>query len=122
MRSLSLLTLAILTGCATTPPLREGPVAINQTAYVDGPTVTPLEIVEDSRCPANARCVWAGRVVVRARIAGGAWQTTRSLTLGEPVPIADGTLTLVSVMPEKWTTNALEPRDYRFSFEFSGGF
>ena len=97
-------------------------MAINQTAYVDGPTVTPLEIVEDSRCPANARCVWAGRVVVRARIAGGAWQTTRSLTLGEPVPIADGTLTLVSVMPEKWTTNALEPRDYRFSFEFSGGF
>lgn len=33
-----------------------------------------VEVQEDSRCPENARCVWAGRAVVRveARAAGGA--------------------------------------------------
>ncbi len=113
MRSFIILSSVLLAGCATTPQLHAGPVAITQTAYVDGPTVTPLEIVEDSRCPANARCVWAGRVIVRARIAGGEWTMTRDLTLGEPIQIADGTLTLVSVAPEKWTTGVIDPRDYR---------
>ena len=30
----------------------------------DGPTVELMEIVEDSRCPSDVTCVWAGRAVV----------------------------------------------------------
>ena len=36
--------------------------ALNQTADLGGGLrVRPLEVLEDSRCPQNARCVWAGR-------------------------------------------------------------
>src|SRR3546814_2440709 len=40
-------------------------VALCQKAYVDGPLVQPVAVVEDSRCPMNVRCVWAGRVRVK---------------------------------------------------------
>ena len=116
-----------LAGCAATtasspeqPPA--GPALIAQTIYVDGPRVTPLKVIEDSRCPMNARCVWAGRVVLRAKVEGGAWKRTIDLTLGEPVQVADGELTLVSVTPDRRTDKVIKPRDYRFAFTFQGGY
>src|SRR3546814_12270732 len=57
-----------LSACATTAdaPFPDGSdVALGQKAYVDGPPVQPVEVVEDSRCPMNVRCVWAGRVRVK---------------------------------------------------------
>lgn len=114
-----------LAGCATVPAQsqarHEGPAALGQATYVDGPVVTPLQLVEDSRCPENARCVWAGRVVLKVRVAGGSSTTERNLILGEPSPFLDGRLTLTSVTPEKNTGYTLNPRDYRFGFEFQGG-
>jgi len=125
---LAALAATALSGCAATaanssgsqPP--EGPARIGQTVYVDGPRVTPLKLIEDSRCPMNARCVWAGRVVLRVKVQGGAWQRTIDLTLGEPVQVADGGLTLVSVTPDRRTDKVLKPRDYRFGFTFQGGY
>ena len=117
-----------LAGCTATganPPSAqppEGPARIGQTVYVDGPRVTPLKVIEDSRCPMNARCVWAGRVVLRVKVQGGAWQRQIDLTLGEPVQVADGGLTLVSVTPDRRTDKAIKPRDYRFAFTFQGGY
>lgn len=115
---------AALSGCAATAanPPTEGPARLGQTVYVDGPHVTPIKVIEDSRCPINARCVWAGRVVLRVKVTGGAWQRTIDLTMGEPVQVADGGLTLVSVTPDKRTDLAIKPRDYRFAFTFQGGF
>lgn len=114
-----------LSGCAATatnPQPPSGPARLGQTVFVDGPHVTPLKVIEDSRCPMNARCVWAGRVVLRVKVTGGAWQRTINLTMGEPMQVADGGLTLVSVTPDKRTDVAIKPRDYRFAFTFQGGF
>lgn len=120
-----LLSALWLAACATTPPvLPEGPARLGQTVRVSGPTVRPLKVIEDSRCPANARCVWAGRVVLRAVVSGGSWRRTVDLTLGDRgVPVADGTLRLVSVSPEKMAGagQGFPPSAYRFGFEFSGG-
>ena len=114
-----------LVGCAATasaPQPPSGPARLGQTVYVDGPRVTPIKVIEDSRCPMNARCVWAGRVVLRVKVAGGAWQRTIDLTMGEPIQVADGGLTLVSVTPDRRTDTPVKPRDYRFAFIFQGGF
>lgn len=44
------------------------------------------------------------------------------LTLGEPMRVADGILTLVSVTPDRVAgTKPTKRADYRFAFEFSGG-
>lgn len=116
-----------LSGCAATaanpsaPQPLEGPARLGQTVYVDGPRVTPLRVIEDSRCPMNARCIWAGRVVLRARVQGGAWQREIDLTLGQSTQVADGALTLVSVTPDRRTDRGIKPRDYRFAFTFQGG-
>lgn len=114
-----------MSACATTraAPLPDGSdVALGQKAYVDGPIVQPVEVLEDSRCPMNARCVWAGRVRVKmVWIRGNGEKQPFEATLGEPTQLADGQFTLESVRPEKMTNVAIKPADYRFSFRFAGG-
>ena len=111
-----------LAACATTPPASAGPTAaLGQQASVDGLRVTPLSVIEDSRCPINARCIWAGRIIVRSAITGGAWSQVRDLELGKPVAIADGQLTLVAAEPGNMAGTKTDPRAYRFTFAFAGG-
>ncbi len=114
-----------LSACATTrgAPLPDGSaVALGQKAYVDGPLVQPIEVLEDSRCPMNVRCVWAGRVRVKmVWIRGNGEKQPFEATLGEPTQLADGQFTLESVRPEKMTNVTIKPSDYRFSFRFAGG-
>ena len=122
----ALAALLTLSACATAgrdAPLADGSdVALGQRAYVDGPLVQPIAVLEDSRCPMNARCIWAGRVRVQmVWIRGNGEKQPFEATLGEPVQLADGQFTLESVRPEKMTDMTLKPEDYRFSFRFAGG-
>ena len=124
-----------LPGCAVSPPPASAPNQeqeadglsrgrIGETVAVGGPKVTPLAVLEDSRCPMNARCVWAGQVRVRVRIHLGGGTVVKELTQGQPVPVADGTLELVEVQPDRLAdadAPALAPADYRFGFRFMGG-
>ena len=119
-----LLTLAAfaLASCATVPPAQvEGPVALGQTAYTNGLYVRPMAIVEDNRCPINVMCVWAGRVVVRSEVRGGSWRRTLDLELAKPQPVADGAITLIAAQPPKMADTRIDPRSYRFTFDFQGG-
>ncbi|WP_432770657.1 MAG: hypothetical protein HEQ22_07970 [Sphingopyxis sp.] len=122
----SLAAALALSACATTgepTPLADaGNVALGQRAYVDGPIVQPVAVIEDSRCPMNARCVWAGRVRLEmVWIRGNGDKQPFEVTLGEATPLADGAIRLESVRPEKMTNVELKPEDYRFSFRFDGG-
>ena len=121
-----------LTACATSsastpiessapspPPLAFA--ALGETVYVDGPKVTPLEVLEDSRCPAKVMCVWAGRVRISARIHLGSGDETREMTLGKPIQVADGSLELARVVPDRQTPDTVARDDYRFGFRFAGG-
>lgn len=122
-----LLTAAFaLSACATTrdpAPLADASdVALGERAYVDGPIVQPVAVLEDSRCPMNARCSWAGRVRVQMLwIRGNGERQPFEVTLGEVTPLADGSITLESVRPDRMTNVELKPEDYRFSFRFAGG-
>ena len=98
----------------------EGPVGLGEIAAVDGPRVRPDRVVEDSRCPADVQCIHAGRLIVRATVLGGGWSRQIHLTLGVPVSVADGTLTLVKATPLPIVgTEAVSAA--RFTFEFKGG-
>jgi hypothetical protein len=122
MKALTPLAAVALAACATVPPASAKPTAaLGQVAYVNGLKVRPLQVVEDSRCPVNVQCVWAGRLIVQSEISGGSWRQTRDLELGRPQNIADGALTLVRVSPEKVAGVATDPRAYRFTFDFQGG-
>jgi len=122
MKALVLVASIALSACSTIPPANAGPTAaIGQVAYTNGVSVRPLQVLEDSRCPVDVRCVWAGRLVVRSKVTGGSWHETRDLELGKPQHVADGALTLVSAIPQKKAGVAIDARSYRFTFDFQGG-
>ena len=75
--------------------------------------VTPVQVDEDSRCPMNARCVWAGRVTVSAVVREGRQHTLRHFTLGEP---AWPGIVLDSVTPDRVAGTPQRPLRYRFHF------
>jgi hypothetical protein len=118
------LTAALLSACVTVPPVNEDgstEVRLGQRVNLGGPKVTPLRVLEDSRCPMEARCVWAGRVRLEVRIELGSGTTVRELASDKPLPVADGQLELSGVMPPTSTQRAIAPQDYRFALKFSGG-
>ncbi|WP_429000269.1 hypothetical protein [Stenotrophomonas rhizophila] len=118
-----LMTISLL-GCAAAGPVArspiEGPVRLGEMAAVDGPKVRPDRVIEDSRCPADVQCIQAGRLVVRATVLGGGWSKELDLTLGVPVPLADGMLTLVDATPVP-VTGETSGSAARFTFKFQGG-
>lgn len=95
-------------------------VGLNQTADLgNGLRVRPLEVLEDSRCPQNARCVWAGRLRLRVSVEGvGEREISDDSEQGQQTP--RGNFSLVAVSPGPWTDwpeGAKPP--YRFGFRRS---
>lgn len=122
---LAMLLVVSLVGCAATgpvtSPLIEGPVRLGEIAAVDGPKVRPDQVIEDSRCPADVQCIQAGRLIVKVTVIGGGWSKQVDLTLGIPVPVADGMLTLVDATPVPLSGEAVPASAARFTFKFQGG-
>ena len=113
-----LVAMLSLVGCTTPAPVdAQGTtwLRLGQTATVDGPRVTPLSVLEDSRCPINARCVWAGRVRLSIRVTLGDGPHLMEIETIKPLQVADGTLELVDVQPgqEVGEGKKLKPADYR---------
>lgn len=80
-----------------------------------GLRVRPLEVIEDSRCPQNARCVWAGRLRLRVAIANVG---DREVTLDQGAEQTPrGSFALVAVSPGPWTDwPEFSKPPYRFGF------
>ena len=101
MKMLLLPLLAALAACATTTAPTDGVVeaGIGETARFGAVTVRPTAVLEDSRCPEDVECIWAGRVRISAAISGvpGASE----LTLGWPFALpGGGAIRFVSATPE----------------------
>ena len=111
---------ALLAGCATTPApfaAQGSSVEIPDGVHVGRLVTVPQVLLEDSRCPMNARCVWAGRVVLSTRIYGPDFDETVPLVLGEPYMTHGTSITLTSVQPEKVAGEEIPAPNYRFGFE-----
>ena len=110
-----------LTACATfsaSAPVRtDGLATIGQSTRVGALVITPQQLVEDSRCPINARCIWAGRLVLSTRIDGAKWRETTNLTLGKPYSTHGTGLALVSAEPGKLAGSPPAPPASLFGFE-----
>ena len=75
----------------------------------------PVAIVQDSRCPANVNCVWAGQLIVEFATAG---RNRLRLEMGKPLAIAGGRLTLLDASPQPIAGKPIPPRHYRFQLRF----
>jgi len=121
LRALSLLPLA-LSACATvaTEPREDGIAALGETIRISDLVVTPRAVIEDSRCPRDVTCVWAGRVVLRVDVDQGSRPRTFDLGSDRPIQIGDGLLTLAEVSPGRDSRSGIAPSDYRFRFTYDG--
>jgi hypothetical protein len=111
------LGILFLGGCMSTqPPRTDGPAILNQVAQVGSLRVQPQRVVEDSRCPTDKQCVWAGRVVLQTSVSGRDWSRQLYLTLGVPAPVTGGNLVLTSVQPERTSSTKPLAEKLRFTF------
>ncbi|MGI8942803.1 MAG: hypothetical protein ACR2FJ_00950 [Qipengyuania sp.] len=118
--------IAMIAACTVVPdapivvgtPVVEGTaVPLDQPVRVGGVVVTPKKVIEDSRCPENARCVWAGRLIVKTRIDGDGWRDTANIALGETYGTHGHVIALVSGLPENRADRETQPDEYRFLYE-----
>ncbi len=107
-----------LAGCITFRTVNDGitRAQIGETVQVGPLAVTPIKLLEDSRCPQETQCVWAGRVRISARIDGG---EPIELTQGQPFALGGRSLTLAEVHPEPRKDVTRYPDEYRFGFTLS---
>jgi hypothetical protein len=112
-----------LAACATVPASTGSSAGLGQVARVDGVTIRPLRVVEDSRCPSDVQCVWAGRLVILAEVGyrGGSESFRGTMTLGQALILGRESVTLVSATPGKTAGSTIDPRAYRFTFTVSRG-
>lgn len=91
------------------------PIAIGERVAVGNTTIGVIELLEDSRCPTDVQCIWAGRVRVRAAL--DAMSRDFTFVLAEPQVVGRVTVTLVAVVPgQKVSTQTIPPSAYRFIF------
>ena len=108
--------LIFLGACATAPieedlTLREVP--LGSTVRLGRLAVTPTAIAEDSRCPEGVQCIQAGTVRIEARVADGRGTRSMALSLGVPVQLAEGWVSLVQACPSPVHPRRIDQREYR---------
>lgn len=81
-----------------------------------GVRITPLEVLEDSRCPTDVTCIQAGTVRVRASVESGGSTSESVFILGIVETRENETITLVSVEPAPLSTRSIVSGDYRFTW------
>ena len=81
--------------------------------------VTFGQVVDDSRCPASVTCVWQGNGAIRLDVTSG--RGAQSVTLNtagvvnfpRDASAAGYTFTLLQLDPQRQTTDAIPPQQYR---------
>ncbi len=79
-------------------------------------SVTPIEVVEDSRCPTGVQCIQAGRIRVKTLISNGTKTVERIFQLDDPITFDNIAFTLTTVSPVKKANATITPAEYRFVF------
>ena len=79
-------------------------------------SVTFIKVVEDSRCPEGANCIWAGNVKVRLRLRDGGRRTDREVNSNlEPTSLKLGGLEIAfaDLLPYPKVGQEIDPAAYK---------
>ena len=99
----------------TVPIDEEFVLAPGDSATVEDLEVRFLRVLNDSRCPADANCVWQGDATVQ--IAATIDRRTRELELHtsetKPVTYEGYSIHLVQLQPYPFSSRTIQPDDYR---------
>jgi hypothetical protein len=88
---LMMLGMLVMAGCASAPKYdvaavlgKEFTLGQGQAAYIasESMLVKFVNVTEDSRCPSDVVCVWAGQVTTQLQVAGSGFNLGGNVTLG----------------------------------------
>jgi hypothetical protein len=123
----ALLAVCCLAACGGSPaspvpaPLEldvEGTLPAGATVPVKGTDmqVTFVGVTEDSRCPKDVSCVWAGEVNVKLSVKLGTQPAVeREVLEGRAAVIEPYRVTVTRVLPEPLSDKKPQPGDYRIN-------
>ncbi len=101
------------------PPLTQA--RLGETVTVGPYRVTPVSVLEDSRCPAMVTCVWSGQVRLSVRIVAlrGGERFAGEMTSMRPLQLRRGELRLRTIAPANTKAGNPRPAQYHFGFQFT---
>lgn len=65
------------------PPVIVVKVPLDKSVVLKGVTIKFSEVLEDSRCPTDVNCIWAGRAIVKVEVTSKGKKEEKTLILGE---------------------------------------
>ncbi|MFA7216782.1 MAG: hypothetical protein WC095_02275 [Candidatus Paceibacterota bacterium] len=109
-------------GCSVFGCLDEEEVSnpgLNDSVVMGDIIITPEEILEDSRCPLDVTCVWAGVLSVKVKLQNvndldDVVYSTLNLT--NKTSFNGKTITIKSVEPLPYSGSEISSKDYKFEF------
>ncbi|MDP3958197.1 MAG: hypothetical protein Q8Q36_01890 [bacterium] len=89
--------------------------------YLEGKTlgvaVTPLQVLEDSRCPVDATCIQAGTVRVKVRVRSALTESIVVMAIGDAFETESEKIEFVDAEPPPRAGVSIPPADYIFNFK-----
>ena len=73
--------------------------------------------IEDSRCPADVACVWAGEVVVQLAVRSDGKTTQHRVRETQSATVAGYTITVLQVLPARASSQRIVPAEYRVTLK-----
>lgn len=89
---------------------------IDERVSLGDVAVTPLAVLEDSRCALDVTCVQAGTVRVRVLLESGLGVAEQEFELSRPITTEAELVELVAVAPTPESTTEIAAQDYVFTF------
>lgn len=101
-------------------PTQEVSIGVGESVVVDGLTVTLVDILEDSRCPANANCIQAGQVRAQVKLETvGSSQIAVLSTNTEGIGFDNYFIEIIEVLPQALSDTTILRADYEITFAIS---
>lgn len=77
-----------------------------------------VRVVQDSRCPTDVTCVWAGEVEVEVSTRMDASEAVSHLIkAGEHAAVGGFRVTVMQVLPKRISTREISPEEYRITLK-----
>lgn len=76
------------------PPVIGIKVPLGNAINLRGVSIKFLEVVEDSRCPKDVTCIWAGRAIVKVEITANGTKSEKNVIIGAVRPGENDSKTL----------------------------
>lgn len=92
-------------------------IKLNQSSKAIYSTITPVEVVEDSRCPVDVQCIQAGTVRLKLMVDSPSGKSTSIIKIGESLTTETEKITFLGVAPTKISTTNINLDNYTFEFK-----